>query len=272
MRLFLLPISTKRSLLYCQRLNNQGSSEITFIDKLTTRASAIWLKWEKSERDWQKKVTAYGNKLFERIPHEEWGLKSVPPLSKRREDEELKGQKEVKVVFPGSVISEKGVKEALKAFSGQERQGFHTKWIIPNLPFFYLVFRAWSHWKARSGSRHLDFLLDRRFFQFATSPALELAYRVGRLDTSMKEIDSDAESILYKSPRSPGPKADASGERMLLTQSNGKTIADLMGVPELEEQIQRAVKQVGRALSAKNELQEEKEEIYKVNKEADPKR
>lgn len=129
MRLFLLPISTKRSLIYCQRLNNQLSSETTYVDKLTTRASATWLKWEKAESGWQKKVTAYGNKLFERIPHEEWGLKSVPPLSRRREDEELKGGKEVQVQFPGSFISEEGVMEALKTFAGTERQGFHTKWM-----------------------------------------------------------------------------------------------------------------------------------------------
>ncbi|KAL8737294.1 MAG: hypothetical protein Q9181_001818 [Wetmoreana brouardii] len=242
MRLFLLPISTRQSLLYCQRLNNQISSEITYVDRLITRASATWLKWEKAEKGWQKKVTSYGNKLFERIPHEEWGLKSIPPLSKRREDEELKGKKEVKVVFPGSVISEDGVKEALRAFSGQERQGFHTKWM----------------WAGIVG--------------MPISAPIALIPMVGGLDVSMKEIDSDAESILNKSPSSLGPKADAIGERMLLTQSNGKTIADFMEVPELGEQIQRAVKQVERSLSAEKELQEEKEELDKTNEEAETKR
>lgn len=129
MRLFLLPISTKRSLIYCQRLNNQLSSKTTYVDKITARASATWLKWEKAESGWQKKVTAYGNKLFERIPHEEWGLKSIPPLKRRREDEELKGGKEVQVQYPGSLINEEGVKEALKTFAGTERQSFHTKWM-----------------------------------------------------------------------------------------------------------------------------------------------
>lgn len=61
-------------------------------------------------------------------------------------------------------------------------------------------------------------------------------------------------------------------EQMLLTQSSGKAIADLVEVPELEEQIQRAVKQVEKALRAKRELQEEKQELDKVNKETEGKR
>ena len=129
MRLFLLPISTRRSLIYCQRLNEQLSSQTTYLDKLTTRTSKTWLKWEEAEKGWQKKVTAYGNKLFERIPHEEWGLKSVPPLSRRREDQELIGKKEVSVIFPGSVVSQDEVQAALKEYAGDNRQGFHTKWM-----------------------------------------------------------------------------------------------------------------------------------------------
>lgn len=182
MRLFLLPISTRSSLIYCQRVNNQLSSKTTFADKITTRVSGVWLKWEKAEKGWQKKVTSYGNRLFQTIPHEEWGLKSIPPISKRRSEEELLGKEHVDLVFPASVINEREVTEALRRYAGDERQAFHTRWMwgaiagmpiaapvallpvsaflrpncykrllthnrIPNLPFFYLVFRAWSHWR-----------------------------------------------------------------------------------------------------------------------------
>ncbi|KAL8691214.1 MAG: hypothetical protein Q9218_003510 [Villophora microphyllina] len=263
MRLFVLPISTKRSLIYCQRLNNQLSSETTYVDKLTTRASATWLKWEKAESGWQKKVTAYGNKLFERIPHEEWGLKSVPPLSKRRGGEELKGGKEVEVQFPGSVVSEEGVIEALKTFAGQERQGFHTKWMwgsIIGMPI---------------SAPHIDFLLRRQLLRLTAPPKLDLAYELGGMDVSMKKIDLEVSETIKGTPNKSsgaGAEIEVESERMLLTQSDGKTIADLVEVPELEEHVQRAVKQVEKALRAKREYREEKQELDNVNKEAETKR
>ncbi|KAL9029559.1 MAG: hypothetical protein Q9180_007016 [Flavoplaca navasiana] len=295
MRLFLLPISTRRSLIYCQRLNTQISSKTTYIDKITIRASKTWLKWEKAEKGWrtgwQKKVTHYGNKLFERIPHEEWGLKSIPPLSKRRKDEELKGNEQVEVVYPGSVIGQDKVNQALHAFAGDQRQAIHTKWmwgsiltmpltapavlipIVPNIPFFYLVFRAWSHWRARSGSQHINFLLENRLLKFTISRPLRLAYDVAGLEVATKELDSAVEEVKEKKHQARAESvAEADIEKMLLTQSDGKIISELVDVPELEEQIQRAVKQVEKALKAEKELQEEKQDLDNVNKEKGPKR
>ena len=59
---------------------------------------------------------------------------------------------------------------------------------------------------------------------------------------------------------------------MLLTESSGKLIADLTEVPELGEHIQRAVKQVEKALRAKRVVEEEKGESDSVSKEGGPKR
>ncbi|KAL8655076.1 MAG: hypothetical protein Q9226_003182 [Calogaya cf. arnoldii] len=290
MRLFLLPISTRRSLIYCQRLNNQLSSKVTWTDKLTTKASNTWLKWEKAEKGWrtgwQRKVTHYGNKLFETIPHEEWGLKSIPPLKKRRRDEELQDDKQMEVVYPGSAITEDRVRMALQEFAGDQRQGFHTKWmwgsiigmpftapaallpIVPNIPFFYLVFRAWSHWRARSGSQHIDFLLDNRLLKLTKSPNLELAYEAGGLDVSLKELDRDVEKMREEPPENISKSdVEKNMERMLLTQSNGRLISEIVDVPELEEQVQRAVKQVEKAIRAEREFREEKRDLDDVNKE-----
>ncbi|KAL8885315.1 MAG: hypothetical protein Q9192_006664 [Flavoplaca navasiana] len=261
MRLFLLPISTQRSLIYCQRLNTQISSKTTYIDKITIRASKTWLKWEKAEKGWrtgwQKKVTHYGNKLFERIPHEEWGLKSIPPLSKRRKDEELKGNEQVEVVYPGSVIGQDQVNQALHVFAGDQRQAIHTKWM----------------WGTRSGSQHINFLLENRLLKFTESRPLQLAYDVAGLEVAAKELDSAVEEVKEKKPQARAqPVAEADIEKMLLTQSDGKIISELVDVPELEEQIQRAVKQVEKALKAEEELQEEKQDLDNVNKKEAPKR
>lgn len=133
MRLYLLPISTKQSLIYCQRINRQLSNQQSFLDKITRKASTTWLGWEKADKGWKKKVTTYGNKLFQRLPHEEWGLKSIPPLSARRKAEELEGKEKVQVEYPKSSIEPDAVERALKTFGAKERQAFHLKWLYGSI-------------------------------------------------------------------------------------------------------------------------------------------
>lgn len=108
------------------------SSETTYADKFTTRATTTWLKWEKSETstfDWQKRVTRLGNKLFQRLPYEEWGLKSIPPLSARRRKEEIEGKEEVSVEYPDAFIEPAQIRKTLEHLGSNEKQAFHTKWL-----------------------------------------------------------------------------------------------------------------------------------------------
>ena len=128
MRLFLLPISTRQSLIYCQRLNHQLSEQVTLLDKAVTKGANLWLKWEKKESGWQKKVTIYGNKLFQRLPYAEWGLKSIPPLSAKRKRDEIEGKEEVRIEYPEAFIESPEVHDALQTLGCKEKQRFHTKW------------------------------------------------------------------------------------------------------------------------------------------------
>ena len=127
MRLFLLPISTRQSLIYCQRLNQQLSTETTYIDKIISKASTTWLNWERKETGWQKRATSYGNKLFQRLPYQEWGLKSIPPLSARRQSDEIEGKEEVLLEFPERIIEPRKVQDALEVYGSDEKQRFHSK-------------------------------------------------------------------------------------------------------------------------------------------------
>lgn len=116
----------------------------------------------------------------------------------------------------------------------------------------------------------MDFLLDNRLLKFTTSSKLDLAYRAGGLDVTMKQLDQEAQKLSEKPPDA-HPESGASNEteRMLLTQSNSRFLADQADVPELEEQVQRAVKQVEKALRAEKELQEEKQDLDSVNQAAE---
>lgn len=85
----------------------------------------------------------------------------------------------------------------------------------------------------------------------------------------MKTLDLEVKDAVEGDPNSkPGVEPAMEAERMLLTQSSGRVVADVVEVPELVEHIQRAVKQVEKALRGEKDLQEEKQELDKVNKEA----
>jgi hypothetical protein len=105
------------------------TEEKGLVDKLTNRAARLWAGWEKKDVGWQRKVVDWGNAAFRRIPFEEWGLKSVPPLSARRKDDELQGKEKVELVFPGQVIPAQKV-ESLLARLGTEREQLHRRRLI----------------------------------------------------------------------------------------------------------------------------------------------
>lgn len=130
MRLYLLPISNRRTLLYCRRLNVSISDHPTFIDRGTIRAAKLWADWETKDSGWRKKVVDWGNTALKKIPYEEWGLKSIPPLSARRRTEELEaGQATVEVSFPSGVIPMNEVSEVLRRL-GTERESLHKSRLI----------------------------------------------------------------------------------------------------------------------------------------------
>ncbi len=66
--------------------------------------------------------------------------------------------------------------------------------IIPNIPFFYVAFRAWSHWRALEGSKHLQKLLaDDSFHPQVYKPLDEIYDGAGQLmPEKMRTIISES--------------------------------------------------------------------------------
>ena len=137
MRIFLLPISTRRALIYCQRVAEKPTSERSYIDRLTHKATETWASWETSDKGWQKKFVQYGNRALQHIPYQEWGLKSFPPLSSKLQTEELGENKKFDVHYPGNIIKKDDVPKIMARLAGERKQLHWSRfmWSMIGIPF-----------------------------------------------------------------------------------------------------------------------------------------
>lgn len=127
MRLFVIPISTRRALIYSRAISKgQTPKELSWTDRVTGKAAEKWAQWEEAEKGWKKHLVTWGNRVQQRIPFEEWGLKSIPSLSAQRRMDETHGKKKIDVLFPGNAIKP-GKLQAILMKIATERQELHRK-------------------------------------------------------------------------------------------------------------------------------------------------
>ncbi|CAK7232494.1 hypothetical protein SCUCBS95973_008278 [Sporothrix curviconia] len=306
MRLFLLPISTRRTLLYCERLGELPAHQLSLMDKAQNRAAKMWSDWEKKPPgSIQHRIVSSGNAGLRRITFEEWGLKSVPPLSTRRRAEEaaataaneggkdgkdskeaeagreiekslettaksdMEPSKPVEVFYPASALPPDAVAGVLTRLA-TEREALHRRrliWcfvgmpisapfglvpVIPNIPFFYLAYRAWSHWRALSGGKHIQYLLEKENgLVYTPSPILDAIYAK---EKAVLEGNSLATAPVREGEA--GAAQEEGVEKLLLSNpGGGKAVADAFQSSALELELERAIWQVETALAKQhNEL------------------
>jgi hypothetical protein len=94
------------------------------------------------------------------------------------------------------------------------------------------VFRAWSHYAALAGSKHLAFLVDQKLISTRPSRILDELYGGGQQP--------------FAAPSLPD-------ERMVLRASDSQRFAEALEFPELHLELTRAVWQVEKALKLQAE-------------------
>ena len=137
--------------------------------------------------------------------------------------------------------------------------------VIPNLPFFFCVWRSWSHYKGTShspehfrpftdhtsayrASQYLQSLLDSGIIVPEASPALDLIYKNYAPEPSSSEKGSSHSNITSNSDATanpdPGMPPPPARHTVLLTRDAVPVIISLFGLkPSALADLQRAVEQ-----------------------------
>ncbi|KAG8774324.1 hypothetical protein FRC12_002047 [Ceratobasidium sp. 428] len=247
------------------------------------KVEQMWTNWGKEKGGWKLKVHTYGEKLIDRIDFEELALASTdtslgPKASqlsahdsegKRLSEKQSKTHSvSIPLVHPPSYMSSIDPLIHLRAILAH-RSPLHRSrtwlWvgitpftapfallpIIPNLPFFFCVWRAWTHWRAHKASAYLLELVDQNAIKPTTSKELDKIYA----DASPSRF-----SEKYATPvASNDPNADPAV--VLLLPDPTVTISkiiDTYGLPkEAERSFLRAVEQARLRSEADGDIEED---------------
>lgn len=135
------------------------------------------------------------------------------------------------------------------------------------------MYRAWSHYRALAGSKHIQYLLKENLVVPNPSPILDTLYSAGIMKATRSSIplnpkeanaeSEDTEPLLENASMEP--------EILLLGKGDSARIAQALEMPELHAELDRAIWQVEQALGREKELKEEVQEMARAVKEEEEK-
>ncbi|TFK52229.1 hypothetical protein OE88DRAFT_1657365 [Heliocybe sulcata] len=177
----------------------------TLLHRATDKIGSLWAGFGKApEGNWRLKTFRYGERLMDRIEFEELALKGldpslgpklpIPKSAEQAVEDEKDGIK-IPLLYPPSYTNTPLLQLQsliVKRLPGHKR-GMWT-WllvspltapfalipIMPNLPFFFCVWRAWHHWRAFKASQYLEALLERGSIVPEPSEELDQIYASNR--------------------------------------------------------------------------------------------
>ena len=114
------------------------------------------------------------------------------------------------------------------------------------------MYRAWSHWRAIGGGKHLQFLLQNKLLSLAPSSVLDQIYldtRLPRLPPAEPQTVPIADDYATQQPKPDGEEPEAP----LFQKEAPKQLAEALEVPEVELELERALWQVETAIKTAKE-------------------
>jgi hypothetical protein len=151
----------------------------------------------------------------------------------------------------------------------------NTAYSVPNLPFFYLCFRAYSHYRAWYGGKFLEHLTRNNLIKHTSSPQLDAMYATGLIHPTRqasREAETPSEDDIERVSRVVAEQTQGDAEEVMVLQKwNGKLLAEAFELPEMEVEIERAVEQVEKSIGEERRLREEKREVERRAKDGEKK-
>lgn len=243
---------------YSLEFLNKSSRVIRYEAKITEKAAKVWQSMQDSNKGYNKKIVSAVNKLLDQNPWTENSLKTIPSESyilKRLDDESkimtLKEYsrakastpqkplipKPIHVYYPGSILTESSIRQELERvwINGQK---YHKKYgllsllgipltfplilipIVPNVPGFYLAYRAYCNFKAYVGAKHLESLFKNK-------------------DQKLEFIDLREYAALMEATC----KTKSDRETLLFSSSDIDQITELLDIREISSDLKKALRQ-----------------------------
>ncbi|KAL1950835.1 hypothetical protein VTO73DRAFT_5959 [Trametes versicolor] len=235
---------------------------ITWTKRIVAKASDIWAGFGKApEGNWKRRSFLYGERLIDRLEFEELALKSLDPSLGPRlanivhpSGTEKVANTVVPLTYPPSVCTSPlpHLRTVVEKRTPRHRKGaifwlaispltapFAIIPIIPNFPFFFCIWRAWSHYRAYKASHYLEGFLKQGAIVPQTSLELDAIYaKYAPKPLAAPEPEPGTETETHPPPSehaSQPDAADAAAEdapRLLLEKEAVPELEKLLDLPE----------------------------------------
>lgn len=246
---------------------NDNSRLIKLERWITRKAENIWEKLNTSPKSYNKKIVSWVNMLLMNTPWTENSLKTIPGenyILKRVSKKDKGGNEEeskltlkeylssdvplqsrpLNVYFPGKLLSKHTVVSELQSLykNGIDYHKKHTILcllgipltipvilvpIIPNVPGFYLTYRAYCNFKAFLGAKHLRNIMENHIptLQFKDVEGYDEIISNGEKNATGKDQEKDQT------------------EKLILNNENLPRILDLLEIREIRMDLEKVINQ-----------------------------
>ncbi|KAI5119200.1 hypothetical protein M0805_004455 [Coniferiporia weirii] len=238
----------------------------SLLKRVTGKATEIWADFGKApEGSWKQRAFKYGERAVDRIDFEELALKSMDPSLGPKialpggHNQHLEGKVKTSIplIYPAFYASKvsplQHLQSLLERRTPTHRRGFYF-WIlvspltapfmlipiIPNLPFFFCVWRSWHHYKAYKASSYLESLIKGGMIKPEGNAGLDKIYEKYRPQSHSSSIPS---------PKSRQDSSQSKKEHSILSVEAVSKLASFFELPSnAEADLLRALDQTGSRL------------------------